>query len=257
MPAGEQHHLEQELEELAALADGTLPPARRAALEERVAASPQLQALLEEQRSATAAVQARDERAPAGLHRRVAALREHRPLPPYRGRIALVLVAACALAAVVLLRAGSEPGTPTVAQAAALTAKGPAPDGSGPRWSGTGLLRLEGARLPYPDWSHEYGWHAAGARRDRLGNRDTTTVFYLKHGRRIGYTIVSGSGLAVPAGTVRKVKEGTVLHTARIGGRPVTVWQRRGSTCVLSGDGVTSAGLQELASWRARGALPF
>ena len=224
MPSGEKHRLEQELEE---------------------------------QRSAMAAVRARDERAPARLHRRVAALREHRSRPAYRGRIALVLAAACALAAVVLLRPGSEPGTPAVAQAAALTAKGPAPDGSRLRQGGAGLLRLEGARLPYPDWSHEYGWHAAGARRDRLGNRDTTTVFYLKHGRRIGYTIVSGSGLAVPAGTVRKVKEGTVLHTARIGGRPVTVWKRRGSTCVLSGEGITRAGLQELASWRARGALPF
>ena len=257
MPAGEQHRLERELEELAALADGTLPPARRAALEERVAASPRLQALLEEQRSTRAAVRARDERAPAGLHRRVAALREQRPLPARRGRIALVLAAACALAAVVLLAPGSEPGTPTVAQAAALTAKGPAPDGSVPRRSGAGLLRLEGARLPYPDWSHEYGWHATGTRRDRLGNREATTVFYSKHGRRIGYTIVSGLGLALPAGVVRIVKEGTVLHTARLGGRPVTVWQRRGSTCVLSGGGVQRAGLEELASWRARGALPF
>ena len=45
---------EHELAELAALADGTLPADRRAEVEARVAASPELQELLERQRQSLA-----------------------------------------------------------------------------------------------------------------------------------------------------------------------------------------------------------
>src|SRR5262249_50267980 len=48
----------EEMEELAALADGTLPAERRAEVEARVAASPELQAVLERQRQAVLAAQA-------------------------------------------------------------------------------------------------------------------------------------------------------------------------------------------------------
>ena len=44
--------------DLSALADGTLPPDRRAEVEARVAASPELRELLERQRRALLAVQA-------------------------------------------------------------------------------------------------------------------------------------------------------------------------------------------------------
>ena len=47
----------QEMEELSALADGTLPAEQRAAVEARVAASPELRRLLARQRRAVEAVQ--------------------------------------------------------------------------------------------------------------------------------------------------------------------------------------------------------
>ena len=259
LSAGEDHLSQRDLHELTALADGSLKGARRAALERRVAASPRLQALLEEQRRAVTAARARDERAPARLVDRIAALGEQRRKTPgrHRAAIAVTLAAACAVAALLLFLPGSEPATPSLAQAAELTGKPPAPDGPRPRTFGAGVLRLEGSRLSYPDWSREYGWRVAGTRHDRVGNRDATTVVYVKRGRRIGYTVVSGAALSVPTGAVRRVKEGTVLHTTHIGRRTVIVWERRGHTCLLSGTGVTPATLHELASWRADGALPF
>jgi PiT family inorganic phosphate transporter len=67
-------------EELAALADGSLPDARREAVEALVDGSPELQARLEEQRRAVALVRgaAREVEAPAGLRARVEAQRRPR-----------------------------------------------------------------------------------------------------------------------------------------------------------------------------------
>ena len=73
----------QELAELAALADGSLAPERRAALEARVAASPELaDRLAEQQRAVTLATSAAAEvEAPAALRTRVDARRRERRRP--------------------------------------------------------------------------------------------------------------------------------------------------------------------------------
>ena len=70
----------QEVVELAALADGTLAPERRAALEARVAASSELTDLLaEQQRAVTLMRSAADEvEAPAALRARIEAQRRGR-----------------------------------------------------------------------------------------------------------------------------------------------------------------------------------
>jgi anti-sigma factor RsiW len=58
----------EEMAELCALADGTLPAERRVAVEARVAASPELQELLNRQRRALAAMETlADEPMPASL----------------------------------------------------------------------------------------------------------------------------------------------------------------------------------------------
>ena len=77
---------------------------------------------------------------------------------------------------------------------------------------------------------------ATGVRTDTVDGRDTVTVFYEKAGRRIGYTIVSGEPLEVPAGADRSRLEGVELDALVLGGRQVVTWKRGGLTCILSGD---------------------
>jgi Anti-sigma-K factor rskA len=89
--------------ELAALADGSLAPERRAALEARVEASPELAERLAEQRRAVTLAQAAaaEVEAPAGLRARVEAQRGARRAPARR-RLALVTAAGVAALAVAL-----------------------------------------------------------------------------------------------------------------------------------------------------------
>src|SRR5438046_1859986 len=86
--------------ELAALADGSLAPKRRAALDARVATSPELaDRLAEQQRAVSLAHSAAAEvEAPAGLRTRVDTQQRPRRAPA-RGRLVLVGGAAAAAAA--------------------------------------------------------------------------------------------------------------------------------------------------------------
>ncbi|MGI8505852.1 MAG: hypothetical protein ACR2MK_03440 [Solirubrobacteraceae bacterium] len=242
--------------ELAALADGTLVGERSTHVEAIVAASPELQAIVQEQRRTLSAVHAAAVPAPSALRARVAAAA---PASVSAGRrrvvpaLAVACVAAVALA-VVLGTIGS--AAPTVAQAAALAARPPtaaAPLGN----QGAVLPGLRGAGLPYPYWEDHFGWRATGVRRDRLSGRPTTTVFYRRAGQRIGYTIVSGPSLSVPGDARVTIRNGTRIAVVRVGGQTVATWLRRGHSCVLSGAGVPGSVLVHLAAFRSHGALPY
>jgi anti-sigma factor RsiW len=90
----------QEIAELAALADGSLSWDRRAALQARVAASPELSGLLAEQERAVALAQsaAAEVEAPAALRARIDAQRGARRVP-VRRRLTVVGAAATAVLA--------------------------------------------------------------------------------------------------------------------------------------------------------------
>src|ERR1700751_4899847 len=102
-----------ELADLSALADGTLDPARRAAVEAHIAASPELSALYARERRVVAVLhQAREtERAPASLRARIEASRPaQRTLARRRIGYAAGLagaLAAIALALVLVLPSGA------------------------------------------------------------------------------------------------------------------------------------------------------
>jgi hypothetical protein len=250
---------ERDLADVAGLADDSLPAERRAEVEYRVAASPGLRELLRAQRAAVAAVRRSAGPAPAGLRARIDAERRRaaRPVPLLPRRVAVAIAAAAVVAGVMalLVLPSESPTAPTVAQAAALSGRGataPPPR----RYDGLPLLDREVDGVHFPRWQERFRWRASGVRVDRLGARRATTVFYDRARRRIGYTIVGGSALPLPAGG--STRRGKVSFRAlRSGDRTVVTWRRKGRTCVLSGTQVGSRELLALAAWRAGGRLGY
>jgi len=235
--------------DLSALADGTLPAERRAEVEARIAASPELQELLERQRKAVLAAETiAAEEVPQSLQVAVENLRPRRNLrewgrPVPRLALAGAAVAAAVVAAVVL---SGGPGAPTVADAADLAAKAPTAPAPPSRSATKLAIGIEG--VTFPDYAQAYGWRPLGVRRGHLDGRDATVVFYGKDGRRLGYVIVAGSALARPSGAQTTVVDGVDYRVLRINGRPAVTWRRGGHTCVLIG-GATRSELVRLASW--------
>jgi anti-sigma factor RsiW len=242
----------EEMAELSALADGTLPAERSAEVEARVAASPELMELLERQRQAVLATQAlAAEEVPEPLRAAVEARR--RPLgrrSRARGRVPrFALAGAAAVAAVVVAAVvlSGGPGAPTVADAARLGTQSPT---AAPPPVGTPATKLaiavEGVAFPnLAPWS---GWRAVGVRRGRLGGRSATIVYYAKAGGRIAYVIVAGPGLSRPSGAQATFIRRVEYQTLRLSDRLAVTWRRGGHTCVLIGQ-ASRAELLKLASW--------
>jgi hypothetical protein len=245
--------------DVAALADGSLPPERRAEVEARVASSPALAGLLERQRLALRAVRGAAGPAPAGLRARIEAARPGAArVRRGRGRLAAGLAAAVLASALVLelVLPGGAPESPSVSEAAALAAR-PASAPAPGRYDEAPLLTREVEGVRFPRWQERFGWRATGARVDRLDGRRAVTVFYTRGGRRVAYTIVSGRALPVPRRADPTTRAGTELATLTGGGRTVVTWRRRGRTCVLSGDRVAPDTLLALASWRGAGRVAY
>jgi anti-sigma factor RsiW len=239
--------------ELCALADGTLPAELRAEVEARVAASPELQELLERQRRAVLAAQTlAAEEVPESLQAAVQAdrravgsrrVRSRRLVP--RFALAAAAVTAAVVAAVILT---GGPGAPTVADAARLASKppnGPAPP---PLRNNTTKLAVGVEGVAFPDLARWAGWDTLGVRRGRVDGRDAIVVFYGKDGRRIAYVIVAGSGLPRPSGAQVTIRRGVEYQTLRLNGRLAVTWRRGGHTCVLIGQ-APRAELLKLAGW--------
>lgn len=251
MPSRPDEHAEI----LAKLADGTLDPARREEARAQIQASPELSALYaREQRVAGLLRDARaSDRAPAGLRARLDAQRPaagtlRRRRLGYAGGLSGALAAV--VLALVLLLPGGAPGAPSVSQAAALAARGPAaagpsPDPDAPRVQ----LGRSIENVYFPNWARRFGWRAIGQRSDRIDGRPAVTVYYEWHGHQIAYTIVASPALAQPAASVTRLN-GVELRTLRLDGRQVVTWRRAGHTCVLSGTSVPPQELQRLAAWK-------
>jgi hypothetical protein len=156
---------DEEVFELAALADGSLAPDRRAALEAQVAASPELAEQLAEQRRAVALAQsaAAEVDAPASLRARVEAQRRPQRSPRPNRVIWIGGLAAASVAAVVIGLTVGRSGSSNPGFHAALAATDLAPGASGDAtltktdagWrielDVTGLPRRDG-RLFYEAW---------------------------------------------------------------------------------------------------------
>jgi anti-sigma factor RsiW len=251
----------EEMAELAALADGSLAPDRRAALEARVAASPELEEVVDRQRSALAATRAvAAEPAPASLRPALEERIRGRGTARRRSRLVPGLalggaVAAIAAVVLVLVFTGA-PGGPTVADAARLAASPP---------SGPAPARLDHSRaklaagvdgVVFPYLARPWGWRQVGSRHAEVDGRAATVVYYAKDGKRVGYAIVTGSALPAPSGAQTVERHGVTFRTVSIDGRPAVTWERLGHTCVLTG-ATSRHALLSIASWRGGGTLRY
>ena len=253
---------DDDLADLARLVDGTLPADRRAEVEARVATSPQLSRLVEQQRVAVNALQGTAEigasaRLRAEVDRRRGVGRTSvRTRRRFTIRGALAGAAAVALALAIVLP-GALSGGPSVADAAALAQKPPTQAAPADVPGTPQLLKAAVDDVRFPDYAAKFGWKPVGVRRDKLSGREAITVYYRKGSRTIAYTIIAGDALDPPSGA-RSVKHGGVeFHAFSHDGRPVVTWERGGHTCVLSGAAVRPTELFTLADWRGKGAIPF
>jgi anti-sigma factor RsiW len=253
---------DDQLADLARLVDGTLSADRRAEVEARVAASPELSSIVERQGVALDALRGTaDTGAPARLRAQVDRRRgARRAARDGRRRVAIggAITAAAAVAlALILVLPGAFSGGPSVADAAGLAEKPPTQAAPGSVPGTPQLLRAEVDDVPFPNYAAKFGWKPVGARQDDPSGRDATTVYYKKDGRTIAYTIVSGDALDPPSDARSTKHGGVVYRTFRDDGRTVVTWERDGRTCVLSGKAVRPAELLMLADWRGKGAIPF
>jgi hypothetical protein len=107
--------------------------------------------------------------------------------------------------------------------------------------------------IPFPYWGERFGWRTTGARKDQMGGRSVTTVFYSDSaGQRVGYAIVAGTPAPHALRGSIDWREGTPYHFTRINGSGVLTWLRRGRLCVVAGRGVHEGMLLSLASWHER-----
>jgi len=250
--------------DLCALADGSLPAARRAEIEARIAASPELQQLLERQRLSLRATQAlAAEPVPDSLRTAVEAAAATRrrprradegrrtagPSSKRRSRVALGLSAAAAVAAVaivVIVSTVGGPSAPSVAGAARLALQ--APVSPAPAVAASGNVLTAGVDgVSFPNLARTFGWQATGVRTGQVAGRDATVVYYEKNGQRIGYGIVSGPALERPSAQSTTL-DGVEYQTLTVNGNTAVTWREGGHTCVLIGRAPPSQ-LLALASW--------
>jgi hypothetical protein len=143
-----------EVAELAALADGSLAPDRRAALEAQVVASPELSDQLVEQERAVALARsaAVEVEAPPALRARIEALQGARRRPPQRRRLvavgSAVAIAAAVVAVVAVLRTGSQPQQFRAALAATDLAPGASGKATLRKTSSGWRIELDATGLP-------------------------------------------------------------------------------------------------------------
>jgi anti-sigma factor RsiW len=251
---------DEQLADLARLADGTLPPERRAEVEASVAASPELSRAFQTQAVALDGLQQanRDTGAPARLRAQLERKQNRRRWRPltgtWRGALAAGTAAVLALA---LVLPGILSESLSVAEASAFAEK-PATQGAPAGVPGTPqLLRAKVDDVPFPNYAKKFGWTAAGRREDYSSGRDAKTVYYRHDGKSIGYTIVAGRALGQPSNARLTRLGGVDYRIFRHDDRTVVTWERGGHTCVLSAKGVPATELVALANWRGKGAIPF
>jgi len=156
-----QEGVGEELAELAALADGSLPPERRAVLEARVAASSELAGRLAEQERAVTLTRtaSAEVAAPPALRARIQAQRRPRRMPVSRRLVAVGAAAAVAVVVVIglaIFRSSSSETRFQAALAATSLAPGAKGDATLTKTSSGWRIELDATGLPPLDGGRFY-----------------------------------------------------------------------------------------------------
>jgi hypothetical protein len=165
-----------------------------------------------------------------------------------------------ALALVLSVLFGMGGGNPSVFDVHGLSAAGPEAAAPPPVPGAENELaaQVDGVHFPNPKLRPGFEWKAAGERSDTLDGRTTRTVFYEHEGHLIGYTIVGGSPLEIPADAERVRKHGVDVALLRDEhGHDIAMFERDGKTCVISGHVEKRSTFVRLATWSGHGQLSF
>jgi hypothetical protein len=242
-------------QDLAALADGSLPAERAKQVEQRILASPEHTHQLAEQRRVIELLRSSEVTAPDSLHRtirgRLANSRHGRSRIARRWTLAAAAgLAIVAVLAITLALNTDSPEAPTVLQASRLALRPATEPSPAENTHNRRLLTSSVDGIAYPYWGKRFGFKTDGARKDRLGGRAVMTVFYSNaKSQRIGYSIVAGSALDIPAGKTWKWS-GVSFQVVSATDTTIVTWRRGGHTCILPSQGVASQTLLHLASWQ-------
>lgn len=199
-----------------------------------------------------AAIQAATQsvRAPDGLRARIEAEGRRQPRRAGLGRLlipAAGVAAAAAIAIAIVLATGGEPTISDAAKAALRPPTEPAP-AKDPRDAKLVQASIGGLQFPNYGWWQK-GWKTVGARHDELSGRDALTISYRGSDGRVGYTIVDGDPLEVPADARRIDVKGKRLAAWRSDGTTVLTWREQGHTCVLASRELGVKRLVAFAAW--------
>ena len=127
-------------------------------------------------------------------------------------------MAAVAAALVLILPAGSR--CADVAQAAALSLRGPAQPAPAITHGGPGTrLGASVNEVYFPDWHATLGWRAVGQRTDTLSGRRAVTVYYQHGSEQVAYTIVATPPLPEPSAEAVRAGSLTVRALSMAGAR--------------------------------------
>ncbi len=252
---------EEQLADLARLADGTLPAERRAEVEARVAASPHLASVLERQGVALrgaagdgGASAPRRGSAPtsSGATGRPRGGGRRRRLV-FGGPIAAA--AAVALALVLVLPGGSS-SSPSVADTTALGQKPPTQAAPALCPGTPRSCARRSTTCPSPTTPRSSAGRPPAPAHDEPSGRGATTVV-LREGRRtIAYTIVSDDALDPPQDARGPGATGSCTARSRRRAHCRHLGAQRPHVRALEPSGEAGE-LVALADWRGKGAIPF
>ena len=119
-----------------------------------------------------------------------------------------------------------------------VTAQSQPAEAGAPPTDARGGPRASAFGVSFPNLAERLGWEPVGRRDDVVDGRAVETVTYARAGRRLAYSVVDGTVLPAPPGSVRVAARGPAATEFEAGGRTAVLAVRDGRSVVVSAAGV-------------------